>query len=78
VNKLRATLAGMPGVQFVDLCITTHPEPFTRPQLYRNLNHLNLAGAEILTALLAEEILSAVRSHLDDAHVLQALPNRGL
>ena len=56
VGKLQATLAGMPGVQFVDLCITTHPELFTRPELYYNLNHLNAAGAEILTRLLAEEI----------------------
>jgi hypothetical protein len=56
VRKLQATLADMPGVQFVDLCIATHPELFTRPELYFNLNHLNTAGAEILTALLAEEI----------------------
>jgi hypothetical protein len=56
VQKLQATLAGMPGVQFVDLCITTHPELFTRPELYLNLNHLNAAGSEILTALLADEI----------------------
>jgi len=56
VGKLQATLAGMPGVLFVDLCITTHPELFTRPELYYNLNHLNAAGAEILTRLLAEEI----------------------
>lgn len=56
VNKLQAALAEMPGVQFVDLCITTHPELFTQSKLYRNLNHLNSAGAEILTALLAEEI----------------------
>jgi hypothetical protein len=56
VNKLQATLAGMPGVQFVDICITTHPQLFTRPELYFNLNHLNSAGAEILTGLLAEEI----------------------
>lgn len=56
VHKLQATLSGIPGVQFVDLCITTHPELFSRPELYRNLNHLNAAGAEILTALLAEEI----------------------
>jgi hypothetical protein len=56
VDKLHLTLAGMPGVQFVDICIATHPELFTRPELYRNLNHLNRAGAEILTGLLAEEI----------------------
>jgi hypothetical protein len=56
VHKLQATLSDMPGVQFVDLCIATHPGLFTRPELYRNLNHLNLAGAENLTALLAEEI----------------------
>ena len=55
VDKLRATLAGMPGVQFVDICIATHPELFTRPELYRNLNHLNRAGAEIMTGLLAAE-----------------------
>jgi len=56
VNKLQAALAEMSGVQFVDLCTTTHPELFTRPELFLNLNHLNPAGAEILTALLAEEI----------------------
>jgi hypothetical protein len=56
VDKLQATLADMPGVQFVDVCITTHPELFTHPELYRNLNHLNLAGAETLTGLLAEAI----------------------
>ena len=46
----------MPGVQFVDICITTHPKLFTRPEMYRNLNHLNPAGAEIMTELLATEI----------------------
>jgi hypothetical protein len=56
VDKLQATLAGMPGVQFLVICITTHPELFTRPELYFNLNHLNPTGAEILTGLLAEEI----------------------
>jgi hypothetical protein len=56
VDKLNAVLAGMPGVQFVDICIITHPEIFTRSELYFNLNHLNPAGAEILTGLLAEEI----------------------
>jgi hypothetical protein len=77
VDKLQSTLAGMPGVQFVDLCITTHPQLFSQPQLYRNLNHLNQAGAEILTALLAEEIKKrAVRSPLDDSHVPQALQHR--
>jgi hypothetical protein len=61
VNKLQATLTGMPGVQFVDICITTHPELFTRPDLYLNLNHLNPAGAEILTGLLAKEIKEEVK-----------------
>jgi hypothetical protein len=56
VNKLQATLAGMPGVRFVDICTDTHPELFTRPELYFNLNHLNPAGAGILTGLLAQEI----------------------
>lgn len=56
LQKLQATLSDMPGVQFVDLCTATHPELFTRPELYRNLNHLNAAGAEILTAMLAQEI----------------------
>jgi hypothetical protein len=56
VEKLQTTLAGMAGVQFLDLCITTHPKLFTRPELYFNLNHLNPAGARILTELLAEEI----------------------
>jgi hypothetical protein len=61
VDKLQATLTGMPGVQFVDICITTHPELFTRPDLYLNLNHLNPAGAEILTGLLAKEIKEEVK-----------------
>lgn len=56
VDKLQATLAEMPGVQFVDLCVSTLPEPFARPEFYRNLNHLNRAGAEIMTGLLAAEI----------------------
>jgi hypothetical protein len=56
VDKMQAALAGMPGVQFVDICTATHPELFTRPELYLNLNHLNPAGAEALTLLLAEEI----------------------
>jgi hypothetical protein len=56
VDRLRATLAEMRGVRFLDICITTHPELFTRPELYRNLNHLNRAGAEIMTGLLAAEI----------------------
>jgi hypothetical protein len=53
---MQAVVAKMPGVQFVDLCVTTHPELFSRPELYLNLNHLNPAGAEILTVLLAKEI----------------------
>ena len=56
VQKLKATLAAMPGVTFVDLCIATHPKLFTGPELYFNLNHLNAEGAEILSVLLAEEI----------------------
>lgn len=56
IEKLRATLADLPAVRFVDICITTHPETFARPQFYRNLNHLNQAGADILTELLAAEI----------------------
>jgi hypothetical protein len=56
VDKLQATIATMPGVKFIDLCVTTHPEVFTRPELYRNLNHVNRAGAEILTGMLADEI----------------------
>jgi hypothetical protein len=56
VEKLSQTIATMPGVHFVDLCLTTHPEVFKRPELYRNLNHVNRAGAEILTNLLADEI----------------------
>lgn len=56
VDKLRVILADMPGVKFVDLCITTHPAIFSWPQLYRNLNHLNRDGAELLSGLLAAEI----------------------
>jgi hypothetical protein len=40
----------------VDICTDTHPELFTRPELYFNLNHLNTEGAGILTGLLAQEI----------------------
>jgi hypothetical protein len=56
VDKLWTTLGDLPGVRFVDLCVTTYPSIFARPQLYRNLNHLNREGAEIMTGLLAAEI----------------------
>jgi hypothetical protein len=56
LEQLNKTLATMPGIQFIDICTSTHPDPFLRPDLYRNLNHVNGEGAKILTGLLADEI----------------------
>jgi hypothetical protein len=36
VEKIHAALEGMPGVQFVDIGIATHPELFTQPSHYLN------------------------------------------
>ena len=56
MERLRAIIAELPGVEVIDICQATHPEIFFRPELFRNLNHLNVRGAEILTALLADEL----------------------
>jgi hypothetical protein len=54
MDRLKATVASLPHVEIIDLCLATRPEIFSRPELYRNLNHVNVRGAEILTGLLAE------------------------
>jgi hypothetical protein len=56
MDRLKTTVAALPHVEIIDLCVATHPEIFSRPELYRNLNHVNVRGAEILTGLLADEL----------------------
>jgi hypothetical protein len=57
MTKLEAVTRTLPGVQVVDLCTASHPEAFAeKPWLYRNLNHLNARGAELLTQMLADEL----------------------
>ena len=56
IERLKPTLAQLPNVELIDICQATHPELFFRPELYRNLNHVNVRGAEILTRLLADEL----------------------
>lgn len=59
-EKLRKALSDMPGAKFIDLCVATQPV-FSRHELYRNLNHLNRAGAELMTGMLADEIKREIR-----------------
>jgi hypothetical protein len=57
MSNLEPIVRSLPGVEIVDLCTATHPEVFAnKPELYRNLNHLNQRGAEILSGMLAEEL----------------------
>jgi len=57
MTKLEAVTRTLPGVQILDLCTASRPDVFAdKPELYRNLNHLNARGAEVLTQLLADEL----------------------
>jgi hypothetical protein len=57
MKNLRRVTQPLPNVQIIDLCTASHPEVFAgKPALYRNLNHLNERGAEVLTEMLADEL----------------------
>lgn len=56
VTRLKLLIGNFPAVTLVDLCTETRPTIFSNPGLYRNLNHLNVQGAEILTGMLADEM----------------------
>jgi hypothetical protein len=57
MSRLRAVVATLPGTEIVDLCTESHPELFAgKPEIYLNQNHLNGAGAEILSELLAQRM----------------------
>jgi hypothetical protein len=52
-----ATLsAPYPGVEFINISEQSHPEVFSRPDLFRDGNHLNAKGARIFSSLLADEL----------------------
>jgi hypothetical protein len=56
-DRLRAVIADLPAVDFIDICETTHPQVFAgRPSLYNDVNHLNADGARIYTTMLAAEL----------------------
>jgi hypothetical protein len=57
MTNLRKFVAGLAGVEIIDLCTASHPEIFAdKPAIYMNLNHLNATGADLLTGMLADEI----------------------
>jgi hypothetical protein len=57
MSKLEPITRSLPGVEIIDLGTVNHPEVFAgKPELYRNLNHLNQQGAEVLTRMLAAEL----------------------
>ena len=56
LKKLNAVIGTLPNVDLIDICQVTHPELFKDPALFRDLNHVNVRGANILTRLLAEEM----------------------
>jgi hypothetical protein len=80
MSKLHAITSSLPGVEVVDLSTTAHPEVFAnKSELYRNLNHLNQRGAEVLTGMLAEELkkwLPARMSQSPRVSSEQAIPAR--
>jgi len=70
-SHLDAWVSTLTGVEVIDLCTDAHPELFAeKPELYRNLNHLNARGAEILTNALADELQQrlSVPSRANAAH----------
>jgi hypothetical protein len=54
MTRLKELTGAMPNVEIVDLCPITHPELFSRAEVYRDFNHLGPPGAEVLTNLLAD------------------------
>jgi hypothetical protein len=78
-SRLRAAIAELPAIDFIDICETTHPQVFAgRPSLYNDINHLNAEGARIYTTMLAAQLKPRVdrASHSNTAHAATGLNTR--
>jgi hypothetical protein len=62
MDRLKELTSTMPNVEIVDLCRVTHPDLFSRAEIYRDFNHLGPAGAEVLTNLLADAMTARLGS----------------
>jgi hypothetical protein len=57
IDRMKALVAVTPGIQFVDLCEVARPQSFPdERELFWDVNHLNVKGAEIFSGLLAGEL----------------------
>jgi hypothetical protein len=57
MGQMQQLVRELPGVEIIDLCTASRPDVFAgHPELYMNLNHLNVQGATRLTELLAAEV----------------------
>ena len=60
VTRMQDVLARMP-IAFLDICEATRPDVFAnRPHIYSDTNHVNAAGAVLLSTILGDEL----RPHL--------------
>jgi hypothetical protein len=61
VNVLTQFLANYPKVEFVDLSACAHPDVFRdKPELFKDGSHLNVHGAELFSAILAETLQTSL------------------
>ena len=57
MERMRKVVAGLPGVEIIDISEATRPEIFLgKRELYSDVNHLKGPGAELLSTLLADEL----------------------
>lgn len=54
--QLAEILKPYPDVELIELNSLTHPETFQRPEIYRDSGHMNRAGAELFSRLLAADL----------------------
>lgn len=60
--RMRELVASMPGAQFLDICVSTHPREFSDPEVYRDFAHLNPKGAKLFSDILARELSEGMGS----------------
>ncbi len=60
-QRLSALHLSYDGVEFLDLSAGAHELVVGRPELFKDVAHLNARGAEVFSALLAEEVGSRIR-----------------
>jgi hypothetical protein len=52
-----------PDVEFIELNSFSHPGTFQRAELFRDTGHLNRAGSEVFSTMLAEELKRRLSGH---------------